>query len=259
MAREYFAAYHSYLKAIEPLGEAARGRLFTACLNYSKTGALPKLKGSERFVWPSMRDQIDRDKKNYDARCALNRKNGALGAAAKATKRSKTPKAGERPQTPPKEKEKAKEKAKTNENTLSYPDGQESAGADAPGAAKPRNTRTPTVEEIKEYCRENGYALDAEHFFEHYESVGWRVGNSPIKDWRARVRIWVRKDAEQVKAPGGRAPARAGRHDGRIPIEHHDFTDEQLGRLLVDLDAPQTDADANEQGQTTGEAHGTNG
>lgn len=62
MAREYFAAYHSYLKSVEPLNDAERGRLFTACLSYSMTGAEPELRGNENFVWPSIREQIARDK-----------------------------------------------------------------------------------------------------------------------------------------------------------------------------------------------------
>lgn len=65
MAREYFPAYHSYLEAMEALTDDERGRLFTACLLYSKTGEAPQLSGNERYVFPSFRAQIDRDTKNY--------------------------------------------------------------------------------------------------------------------------------------------------------------------------------------------------
>lgn len=61
MAVEYFNAYHSYLKSIEPLSDAERGRLFTALLIYSATGAAPDLRGNERFLFPTMQEQIDRD------------------------------------------------------------------------------------------------------------------------------------------------------------------------------------------------------
>lgn len=61
MAVEYFNAYHSYLKSIEPLNDAERGRLFTALLIYSATGAAPDLRGNERFLFPTMKEQIDRD------------------------------------------------------------------------------------------------------------------------------------------------------------------------------------------------------
>lgn len=75
MALESFNAYHSYLKAIEPLNDAERGRLFTACLEYSMTGEAPELKGNERFVFPSMAAQIDRDKEKYTAMCRKNSEN----------------------------------------------------------------------------------------------------------------------------------------------------------------------------------------
>ncbi|MEN6594597.1 MAG: DUF6291 domain-containing protein [Clostridiaceae bacterium] len=106
MAREYFAAYHSYLKAVEPLNDAERGRLFTACLNYSMTGAEPELRGNERFVWPSIREQIGRDKTAYAERCAANREN-ALQRHANAS-------GGKQPSAKP-AKEKEKEKAKATE------------------------------------------------------------------------------------------------------------------------------------------------
>lgn len=75
MALESFNAYHSYLKAIEQLNDAERGRLFTACLQYSMTGEAPELKGNERFVFPSMAAQIDRDKEKYASRCRKNTEN----------------------------------------------------------------------------------------------------------------------------------------------------------------------------------------
>lgn len=77
MAYEFFNAYHSYLEAMEPLNDAERGRLFTACLTYSKTGEAPDLRGNEKFVFHSMKMQIDRDKKKYADKCARNAKNVA--------------------------------------------------------------------------------------------------------------------------------------------------------------------------------------
>lgn len=75
MALNSFNAYHSYLKSIEPLNDAERGRLFTALLEYSMTGAEPELRGNERYIFPTMREQIDRDREKYEAKCATNSKN----------------------------------------------------------------------------------------------------------------------------------------------------------------------------------------
>lgn len=75
MAIEYFCAYHSYLDSMEELNDTERGRLFTACLIYSKTGEAPQLRGNERFVFPTLKAQIDRDKATYDSRCKKNSDN----------------------------------------------------------------------------------------------------------------------------------------------------------------------------------------
>ena len=113
MALEYFAAYHSYLKSIEPLNDAERGRLFTACLQYSMTGIEPELHGNERFIFPTIQSQIDRDREKYDRKCEKNRENGTRGGQANAAERKQSE--ANAPQTPPKEKEKEKEKEKTKE------------------------------------------------------------------------------------------------------------------------------------------------
>lgn len=48
----------------------------------------------------------------------------------------------------------------------------------------------PSVEEVSDYVRANGYQVDAESFVSFYESKGWRVGKEPMKDWKASVRYW---------------------------------------------------------------------
>ena len=77
MAKGYFCAYHSYLAAMEQLNDEERGLLFTALLEYSQSGRVQPLTGNERFVFPAMRDQIDRDDKKYTDKCERNRRNAA--------------------------------------------------------------------------------------------------------------------------------------------------------------------------------------
>lgn len=48
----------------------------------------------------------------------------------------------------------------------------------------------PTVEEVDAYVKEKGYRIDAENFVNYYESKGWLVGKSPMKDWKAACRTW---------------------------------------------------------------------
>jgi|GEM_PF-3550443 len=56
----------------------------------------------------------------------------------------------------------------------------------------------PTAEEIRSYAIERGQpGFDSEKFIDYYESNGWRVGKSAMKDWRATVRNWIRGGGTQ--------------------------------------------------------------
>lgn len=62
----------------------------------------------------------------------------------------------------------------------------------------------PTVEDIHAYCLDRGNGINAQSFVDFYESKGWKVGNSPMKDWRAAVRTWEQRngfDSKKKPAP----------------------------------------------------------
>ncbi len=50
----------------------------------------------------------------------------------------------------------------------------------------------PSVQEISEYAKSIGFNLEAEKFFDHYETTGWMYGKSHMKNWKAAVRTWKR-------------------------------------------------------------------
>ena len=52
----------------------------------------------------------------------------------------------------------------------------------------------PTVEEIRNYCIERKNNVDAQYFYDYYEANGWRVGKNSMKDWKATIRNWERRD-----------------------------------------------------------------
>ena len=52
----------------------------------------------------------------------------------------------------------------------------------------------PTINEIQDYCIERNNNVNAEQFFDHYESNGWKVGKNSMKDWKAAVRTWERSE-----------------------------------------------------------------
>ena len=59
---------------------------------------------------------------------------------------------------------------------------------------KERNFIKPTIDDVKEYCKERNNNVDAERFIDFYESKGWMVGKNKMKDWKACVRTWERTD-----------------------------------------------------------------
>lgn len=52
----------------------------------------------------------------------------------------------------------------------------------------------PTLEEIKEYIILKDFKIDAEHFYNYYSAKGWKMGNTPIENWKSLVNDWARKD-----------------------------------------------------------------
>ena len=61
----------------------------------------------------------------------------------------------------------------------------------------------PTPSEVRQYCDESGHRIDADAFVDFYASKNWMVGKNKMKDWKAAVRNWERKDRERpVKKSG---------------------------------------------------------
>lgn len=48
----------------------------------------------------------------------------------------------------------------------------------------------PTLNEIGQYILEKGYNIDPERFFAYYESNGWMIGKSKMKNWKAALLTW---------------------------------------------------------------------
>lgn len=58
----------------------------------------------------------------------------------------------------------------------------------------------PTLSEIEQYCIERNNNVNAEQFFDYYESNGWRVGKNSMKDWKAAVRTWERSEYRKANS-----------------------------------------------------------
>lgn len=62
-----------------------------------------------------------------------------------------------------------------------------------------KNFEPPTVDEVQRYCLERNNNVDAQSFVDFYESKGWMIGKNKMKDWKAAVRTWERKEQNEPK------------------------------------------------------------
>ena len=59
---------------------------------------------------------------------------------------------------------------------------------------KRKRFEKPSISDIQQYCIERNNNVNAEQFFDYYESNGWKVGKNSMKDWKAAVRTWERSE-----------------------------------------------------------------
>ena len=79
-------------------------------------------------------------------------------------------------------------------------------------ARSPQSFKKPSVQEIAAYCKARGNTVDPQAFWDFYESKGWRVGNTPMKDWQAAVRTWERRPQYGNGQPSPKAKPKKTNH-----------------------------------------------
>ena len=57
--------------------------------------------------------------------------------------------------------------------------------------------KKPTLDDIKNYCILRKNNIDAEAFIDFYESKNWYVGKNKMKDWKACIRTWERRETKK--------------------------------------------------------------
>lgn len=64
---------------------------------------------------------------------------------------------------------------------------------------KEKRFTPPTFDEVNEYCKQRNNNVDAQRFIDYYTSNGWMVGRNKMKDWKATVRTWERKQTTSTE------------------------------------------------------------
>jgi len=80
------------------------------------------------------------------------------------------------------------------ENSIEERSAEEREVSCEPLKTKSKKFTKPSLEEINNFILENNLKVNAEHFYDYYESNGWKVGKNSMKDWKATLRNWNRNN-----------------------------------------------------------------
>ena len=200
MAREYICLYHSYLDAIQALDDAERGRLLTAMLEYTLTGDAGNLRGNERFVFPLIKSQIDRDNGKYEEICKKRAQSGKIGGRpakqkkANAFSESKTSQDKGEYQGEEEYQDKDENENENKEEEKREGEGEckekekEKAPGTPEGVQRAHHFHPPTLSQVRDYVYERNSPVDPQGFLDFYQAKGWMVGSTPMQDWKAALR-----------------------------------------------------------------------
>ena len=174
--RDTFIFYRSFKESMSDLSDKDKLIMYEAISDYSLDLKEPKLTGFPKALFSLIRPILDANIQRW--------KNGRKGGAPIGNLNAK-----KQPKNNQKTTEKQPNKDKEyNIKNVNIEDKSSNNGAD-------KSTRfvPPTLTEVQDYIQKNSYSVDASTFIDFYTSKGWMVGSNKMKDWKAAVRTWQRK------------------------------------------------------------------
>ena len=215
MARSHLKIYLSFEDDTECLSDAERGRLLLAMVRYAKDGTEPSLSGNERFLWPVVRGQIDRDIDVYESKVSAGRA-GGLAKAENSKSQQNLAEVSKSQQNLAEVSKSQQNLAEVSTIKIKDKDKEEDKDKDQDKGVSGARFAPPTPEDVAAFCRERGNSVDPVKFCAFYQSKGWKVGKNPMKDWRAAVITWERDDGGgAASGPGPRRTVAAQQYSQR--------------------------------------------
>jgi hypothetical protein len=200
-----FVFQDKYLDRLAKLSDQEVGRLVRALAVYHASGEEPELKGRECGYFDFIKGDIDEIEQAYQKKCNNMKREQLTAIAPNCPQLTSTA-------------DNINKKENINKKDIKE--------TPLKGSKEKRERFSPpTVEDVSEYCKERGNKVDPNRFVDFYASKGWKVGQNPMKDWKAAVRTWEQRDEHPAQAPG--KVVSAARYDQR-PYDEKALED-QLG------------------------------
>ena len=210
--KKSFVMYESWGTAIEKMSNEQAGELIKAIYAYQKDPDAAPKDPALAFVFELIKQQLDADSQRYKEACAARSEAGKKGGRPKAN-------ASDKKQMVSEESKKSKcfsEKAKKADNEYDN-----DVKENTLEGVKEKRFAPPTLQEVKDYCLKMGYThVDAERFIDYYTSNGWMVGKNRMKDWKAAVRNWDRREKNPQRQDGAAEVAKKNRFHN---LEEHGY------------------------------------
>ena len=202
MSKKSFVMYSSWIPLFEGLDNEKAGELIKAICSYQNDPTVEPTDPVIGAIFSMIKAVMDEDRAKYEARCQKN-------AESVKARWDKDTDDSERIQTNTNVYERIKTNCDNDNDNDNDNENDNDNVKDSPTEKKKERGRRapftpPTVDEVADYCRERGNNVDPETFVDFYASKGWKVGNNPMKDWRASVRTWEKRDraAPPRSSPG---------------------------------------------------------
>lgn len=176
-----------HVHAMDELTDEEFGQFIRAYADYVENGIEPGFPDrSMRMMWKTIKSFDEANQHKYSLTVEARREAGRKGAEKRWNQDSKTMDANGK---------NSKCHNANGKNSLyksdSVSDKKENIEKKNGDAIK--RFKAPTIEQAKEYFADKGYMeSEAERFVDHFTANGWKVGKSPMKDWKAAARNWMR-------------------------------------------------------------------
>lgn len=197
--KKSFVMYRSWGAAIEKMSDEQAGKLIKAIYALQENPEASNDDPAIEFVFEIIKEKMIEDTEAYEATCRRRSEAGKKGnetrwSGADTEKNRKCDKGIAKIANAINVSQKSQKVA----NVADTESDTDMKCNEVPSVPVERGTRKrfspPAVEEVADYCWERKNNVNPETFVDFYTSKGWKVGKEPMKDWKACVRTWEKRD-----------------------------------------------------------------
>lgn len=180
MAKERSMAFYvSFYELAKVLPEKSKNKFLASVLEYYFDGVEPNLNANEQRLFEAIRGRIDMAVQN----CKNVKSRYGEDDSVPTTEPTDVP------TTEPTDFD------TTDCDSCGQSESESESMSKRESENKPKKRFVPpSVEDVSAHIAEKGYHFDAEAFVAFYESKGWKVGNQPMKSWKASCVTWEKRE-----------------------------------------------------------------